>query len=212
MKLLLLLILLLFSLNVNASWQTYQNDLSNTGSANGTGYFPLRTANFSNELYGMDFQPLIDDINNDGYNEIIIFSNDFLKIFDYELNLLEEKFIGTILGQPAIFNNKIIFNSRINDKNYFFAYQYNNSNLQHNFNITLSNDADFGGIKCLNLDGDNSCVFKDKLNYIHIVNIDSKTDSSYNTSIYNETRETVPAVGDIDNDGNYEAVWWFNED
>ena len=212
MKLLLLLILLLFSLNVNASWQTYQNDLSNTGSANGTGYFPLRTANFSNELYGMDFQPLVDDINNDGYNEIIIFSNDFLKIFDYEINLIDEQYVGNLLGQPTIFNDNIIFNSRINDKNYFFVHQYSSSGLNQKFNITLGNDAGFGGIKCLNLNGINSCVFKDKLNYVHIVNIDSKIDNFYNTSVYNETRQTVPSIGDIDDDGNLEAVFWFNND
>ena len=66
----------------------------------------------------MDFQPLADDINNDGYNEIIIFSDDFLKIFDYELNLIDEKFVGNTLGQPTIFSGSIIFNSRINGKNY----------------------------------------------------------------------------------------------
>ena len=206
------IIFILSIINANASWQTFQNDLRNTGSANGTGYFPLATANFSNGLYGMDFQPLVNDINNDGYNELIIFSNDFLKVFDYELNLIDEKFTGTTLGQPTIFNNNLIFNSRINDKNYFFAYKLNNSTLQQKFNITLSNDADFGGIKCLNLNGSNSCIFKDKLSYIHIINIDSKTDENYTTSIYNETRQTVPAIGDIDNDGNPEAVFWFNND
>ena len=207
-----MLVFILLSFSVNASWQTYQNDLRNTGSANGTGYFPLNTANFSNDNFGMDFQPLVYDIDNDGHNELIIFSNDFLKVFDYELNLLEEKFTGTILGQPTIFNNKIIFNSRINEKNYFFVYQLNDSNLKQRFNITLNNDADFGGIKCLNLNGANSCIFKDKLNYIHIIDIDSKTNENYTTSIYNETRQTVPAIGDIDNDGNYEAVFWFNND
>ena len=63
---------------VNASWQTYQNDLRNTGSANGTGYSPLRTANFSDDSIGMDFQPLVDDLNKDGKNDIVIFSNDSL--------------------------------------------------------------------------------------------------------------------------------------
>ena len=206
------MILVLLITNVYASWQTYQNDLRNTGIANGSGYFPLRTTNPSTELYGMDFQALIDDLNSDGYNEIIIFSNDFLKIFDYELNLIDEKFVGAILGQPTIFNKNIIFNSRSNNKNYFFVYQLNNSNLQKKFNITLDNDADFSGIKCLNLDGVDSCVFKDKLNYIHVVNIDLEIGNSYNTSAYNETRQTVPAIGDIDNDGNYEAIFWFNND
>ena len=205
-------IFILLSLNVSSYWQTYQNDLRNTGNANGTGYFPLKTTNFSNELYGTDFQPSVDDINNDGYNELIVLSNGFLKIFDYGLNLLDEKFTGTILGQPTIFNDNIIFNSRINDKSYLFAYQYNSSGLNQRFNKTLSNDADFSGIKCLNLNGADSCVFKDKLNYVHIVDIDSKNDSSYATPAYNETRQTVPAIGDIDNDGNFEAVFWFNND
>src|SRR3989338_5218586 len=161
------IIFILLSLNVSSYWQTYQNDLRNTGIANGTGYFPIITSNFSNNLDGMDFQALVDDINNDGYSEIVIFSNDFVKIFDYELNLIDEKFAGTILGQPTIFNGYIIFNSRISNKNSFFAYKLNNSTLQQIFNITLANDADFSGIKCLNLDNVNSCIFKDKLNYVH---------------------------------------------
>ena len=40
----------------------------------------------------------------------------------------------------------------------------------------------------------------------------SKTDNSYSMSSYNERHQTVPAIGDIDNDGSYEAVFWFNED
>lgn len=209
---LLMLGFILFSLSASSYWQTYQNDLRNSGIANGTGFFPLKTANFSNGIFGMDFQPLIADINNDGYTEIIIFSNDFLKIFDHELNLIEEKFTGAVLGQPALFNGNIIFNSRIDGKNYFFAYQYNNSGLAPKFNVTLSNDADFGGIKCLNLNGNDSCVFKDKLNYVNIVDIGSKTGSSYKASDYNETRQTVPAIGDIDGDGSQEAVFWLNND
>ena len=201
---------LIFSVSANADWNTYENDLRNSASPDGIGYFPLKTANFSNELYGMDFQPLVDDINKDGYNEIVIFSNDFLKIFDYELNLIDEKFVGMLLGQPTIFNNKIVFNSKINDKNYFFAYQLNNLNLQQVFNITLSNDADFGGIKCLNLNGANICVFKDKINYVHIVNLTSKNDSAYLIPFNNnETHQTIPAIWDLDSDGNLDAVFWI---
>ena len=206
-----ILILILFSLSSNAGWQAYQNDLRNTGIANGTGYFPLKTTNFSNELYGMDFQPLISDINNDGYNELVIFYNELLKVFDYELSLIDEKFAGTLLGQPAVFNNNIIFNSRIDNKDYFFAYELNGSGLNQRFNVTLSNAADFSGIKCLNLNGTDSCIFKDKRNYVHIISLDSRIDNSYNTSVYNETRQTVPAIGDIDNDGSQEAVFWHNE-
>ncbi len=209
------LFFILLSFDVIASWQTFQNDLRNTGIRNGTGYFPLQTANFSVDL-GMDFQPLVDDLDANGNNEIVIFSNNSLIVFNSQLNILTQAKIGTILGQPALFNFdndnliEIIFNSRQNSTDYFFAYQFNNSNLKQEFNITLSNDANFSGIKCLN--AINSCVFKDKRNYIHIVNMTSKIDSSYNTSIYNETRQTVPAIGDIDGDGNYEAIFWFNND
>ncbi len=212
------LIFILLSFNSFAYWQTYQNDLRNTGNANGTGYFPLKTANFSDDSLGMNFQPLIGDINKDGSNEIVIFSNDSLIIFNPQLNVLSQTKIGSVPGQPALFDFdnddliEIIFNSRQNLTDYFFAYQYNNSNLRQEFNITLINEANFSGIKCLNANGTDLCVFKDKKNYVHIVNMDSKTDNYYNTSTYNETKQTIPAIGDIDNDGNAEAVFWFNND
>lgn len=205
-----LLISFLLSDAANASWQTFQNDLSNSGSSEEVGFFPLKTLNFSNEIYGSDFQPLIDDIDNDGRSELILFSNDFLKIFDYELNLMDEQFTGRLLGQPAIFNKSIIFNSKINATNYFFNYKYSNSGLKRILGILLSNDADFSGIKCLKLNESNYCVFKDKLNYVHVIDIGTKTDNYYATSFYNETHQTVPAIGDIDNDGNIEAVFWHD--
>ncbi|MBI2653634.1 hypothetical protein HYX02_02370 [Candidatus Woesearchaeota archaeon] len=211
------LIFVISSYNVFASWQTYQNDLRNSGTANGTGYFPLNTANFTEDNLGMEFQPLVEDLNLDGKAEIVIFANNSLIVFDPQLKILNQTKTGAILGQPALFDFdsdnlvEIIFNSIQNSTDYFFAYQYNNSNLRQEFNITLNNEANFSGIKCLNLNGTNSCVFKDKRNYVHIVNMASKTDISYNTSAYNETKQTVPAIGDIDNDGRYEAVFWFDE-
>ncbi|MBI2660488.1 hypothetical protein HYX07_04970 [Candidatus Woesearchaeota archaeon] len=218
MKFYLSLVLFLFlATNSYAYWQTYQNDLRNTGASNGTGYFPLKTSNFSDDSLGMDFQLLADDLNADGKNEIVIFSNNSLIVFNLQLKILNQTRVGNIQGQPALldFDNdnliEIIFNARQNSTDYFFAYQFNNTKLQQEFNITLS-DANFSGIKCLNLNGTNSCIFKDKLNYIHLINLTSRTDSSYNTSIYEERMHTIPAIGDIDNDGNMEAVWWFDED
>ena len=213
-----LIILVLLTINANAFWQTYQNDLRNTGAANGTGYFPLRTANFSDDSIGMDFQPLVDDLDRNGNNEIVIFSNNSLVIFNPQLDVLTQTKVGSILGQPALFNFdddnpvEIIFNSRQNLTDYFFVYQYNESKLNQEFNITLPYEANFSGIKCLNLNGTDSCVFKDEKNYIHVINLSSKADSFYNTSIYDEIQQTVPAIGDIDDDGSLEAVFWFNED
>src|SRR3989344_2708169 len=218
MKLLLLLItvLLLFPSSY-AAWQTYQNDLRNTGFSDGNGYFPAKTSNFTSEL-GMNFQPLADDLDSDGNNEIVMFANNSLIILNKELEILSQTRICSILGQPTLFNLdndsmvEIIFNARQISGDYFFAYQLNNSALQQEFNITLSNDANFSGIKCLNLNGTDTCIFKDKQNYINIINIGSRNINIYNTSAYNESRHTVPAIGDIDNDGRYEAVWWFNID
>ncbi len=209
---LVLLIFALLSFGVSASWVTYQSDLRNSGVGDGIGYFPLETANYSNDAEGMDFQPLIYDFDSDGKSEIVIFSEGFLKVFDYKLDLLDEEFVGTLLGQPTVFEDKIIFNSRNGNESRLFAYRYSDANLEEEFSIALANDADFGGIKCLNIDGTDFCVFKDKLNYVHVVDIDSRIDSFYNTSSYNERRQTVPAIGDIDDDGSYEAVFWLDKD
>ena len=75
MRFFIILFFILMSLNVNASWETYQNDLRNSGASDDVGYFPLETANFTNDELGMDFQPLVTDLNSDGKNEIVIFSN-----------------------------------------------------------------------------------------------------------------------------------------
>src|SRR3989338_7882366 len=217
MRFLYLLVIFILAIPLSyASWQTYQNDLGNTGTSNGTGYLPLNTANFSIDL-GMDFQPLADDLDLNGKNEIVIFSNDFLIILSPQLDILNSVKTGAVLGQPALFNFdndyniEIIFNARQNSIDYFFAYQLNNSALQQEFNITLSHEANFSGIKCFKANN-SYCAFKDELNYVNVVDIAFRTGSTYNTSAYKEARHTVPAIGDIDNDGNLEAVFWFNED
>ncbi len=213
-----LVIFILFSLASDASWDTYENNLRNTGTSNATGYFPLKTANFTNDYFGMNFQPLVDDIDNDGNNEILIFSNNSLIVFNPQLEVKSQTKVGNIMGQPTLFNfdndslMEIMFNARQNSSFYFFAYQLNNSVLKQEFNVSLPYDANFSGIKCLKLGSSGICVFKDKLNYVHVIDLSAKTDSSYSTSNFNETKQTVPAIGDIDNDGNLDAVFWYNND
>jgi hypothetical protein len=50
----------------------------------------------------------------------------------------------------------------------------------------------------------------DNARYVHIVNLSSKIDNSYNTSAYNDTQEKIPAIGDLHNNGSKEAVFWFD--
>ena len=90
--------------------------MRNIANSNGAGYFPLKTANFSNNDFGTDFQPLASDLDSDGKNEIIIFSNNSLVIFNPQLEIKSQAKIGSILGQPTLFNlngtANIIFNAR----------------------------------------------------------------------------------------------------
>src|SRR3989338_3705446 len=213
------LVLILSLLTVFAHWEQFQNDELNNGKANGTGYFNERAIKSMNDsLNGMGFQPLVSDIDNNGKKEIVIFSGNYLKLFDNRLNLVNERFVGNLLGQPTIYNidddnfKEIIFISNVSSVDYFFAYQYNSSGFKHEFNFTVSNGGIGSGIKCIGIGSTDACVFMDNAQYVHIVNLTSKTDSSYNTSVYTDTQEKVPAIGDLHGNNSLEAVFWFNED
>ena len=216
MKGVIVFLLLVLAPSANAVWEQFQNDQLNTGRASGAGYFNSKSiANFSINN-GTNFQPLVSDINNDGKTEIIIFFNDSLGIFNPALDLIGEKIVGKLQGQPAIYDidddpqKEIIFISNISSTGYFFAYQYNGSFAQE-FNFTVANGGVGSGIKCISIGSTKSCVFIDNKQYVHIVNLSSREDSSYNTSAYIDTREKVPAIGDLGNDGGLEAVFWFDE-
>lgn len=217
-KLLLLALALVLSFSYAYSWEQFQNNEVNTGKANGTGYFhegAIKSLNDS--LNSMDFEPLVSDVDNNGKNEIIIFSGNYLKLFDNKLSLLDEKFVGNLLGQPTVFNidndlfKEIIFISNISGADYFFAYEYNNTNFNHEFNFTVANRGIGAGIKCTGIGNTNACIFMDNAQYIHIVNLSSKTDSSYKTSSYNDTMEKIPAIGDLHGNGSLTAVFWFDK-
>ncbi|MBI2651117.1 hypothetical protein HYX01_01475 [Candidatus Woesearchaeota archaeon] len=199
-----------------ADWETYQGDLQNRGIAKGIGYLGSRDfVNVTIYNEGTNKQPLIADINKDGKNEIIIFSSNYLKIFNSDLNLIEEKFVGKLQGQPIIFNidddefKEIVFISNISAMPYFFAYEFN-QNFKQEFNFSIANSAVGSGVKCTLMADTKICVFMDNSQYVHIVNLSSKTDSSYYTSPYNDTKEKIPSIADLHNDNSLEAVFWFD--
>ena len=212
-----LTILILLSFSAEASWLTYQNDLKNTGQSDGTGYFPLQTANFTDESNGMDFQPLTGDLDGNGNKEIVIFSNDSLIVYNPQLEIVKQAKVGAILGQPELFNFdddiqiEIIFNSGSDSEGYFHAYQFSNSELSEEFEIQLEGYANFSGVKCLEIDSSPFCIFKDRSNYIHVIDMAARTDSPSFTSGYNATAYSVPAIGDIDDDGSQDAVFWHDQ-
>jgi len=198
-------------------WQTYSNNPQNIANQTGTGYFNTRNlTEIINSIEGFNHQPMIEDINQDGYDNIILFLGNYLKIFDHELNLIDEKLIGQIQGQPALYNidedsfMEIIFISNISSADYFFAYEYNASDFKQEFNVTIPNNASGSGIKCTSLENTKACIFMDNQQYVHIVNMSSKTGKSYNTSVYTDTYEKVPAIGNLHNNGAEQAVFWFD--
>ncbi len=211
--------LILILLISNAySWEQFQNNELNNGKANGTGYFnAMAITSLNDSLNGMNFQPLISDINNDGKNEIIVFSGNYLKILDNELSLIGEQFTGKLQGQPVIFNidndnfKEIIFISNISNVDYFFAYEYNKTGFNQEFNFTVPNGGIGSGIKCTGIGTTDICIFMDNAQYLHIFNLTSKTDSSYNTSAHTNTRERIPAIADLHNNGSLQAVFLFDE-
>ena len=176
MKKLLLLVLILVLPQAYSSWTTYQGDLRNSGVSYDIGYFPTNLVNFTVN-FGTELQPLVDDLNLDGKNDIIIFNNETLYILDAQLNIQSQIKVGNVSGQPAIFNTdsdsfkEIVVNSYQKPDSYFFAYQYDTS-LSQEFNLSLNRDAYRSGIKCV--DGLRLCVFKDSFNYVHLVDIESR--------------------------------------
>ena len=200
-----LLVFVLFGSLATASWDTYQNSLGSSGSTDETGNFPAETSNFNDSSLGMNFQPLVDDLDANKSREIVIFSNDSLIVFNKKLSILSQLKVGALLGQPALFdfdndkNIEIIFNARQGSLIIFFAYEYSEKSLKQKFNISLPRDSNLSGIKCLKLNNTPICVFKDKQNYVHIVDLDAKNDTSYNTSVKQEIFYTVPAIGDLHN-------------
>ena len=217
-KSLFFLIIVLILPDVYSSWEQFQSDDFNSGKAEGTGYFNARAIRSSNDsMNGMNYQPLVSDIDNNGKNEIVIFFGNYLKIFDNQLNLINEEFVGKIQGQPTILDidedsfREIIFISNITSTPYFFAYEYNSDSFNQEFNFTVLNGGIGSGIKCTALGNTKVCVFMDNAQYVHIVNLTSKLDNSYNTSVYTDTQEKIPAIGDLHNNGSLEAVFWFDE-
>ncbi|MEK6869105.1 MAG: hypothetical protein AABX74_02665, partial [Nanoarchaeota archaeon] len=62
-------------LGKTSEWAGYCNDGNNLCRQSGTSYFSNAGTASANSSEGMEFEPLVADINNDGKNEIIIFSN-----------------------------------------------------------------------------------------------------------------------------------------
>ena len=139
-------------------------------------------------------------------------------IYNDSLGLINEKDVGTLVGQPAIYNIDtdnnlgIIFNANVSSASYLMAYEYNND-FTKQCNVTISNGLSGAGIKCADIGTTKSCFFKDQKNVFYNFNMSSCTQkASLATNDKEDTKPTVPSILDYDNDGKMEGLWWFNND
>jgi hypothetical protein len=199
-------------------WTQYQADPYNSGSASGTGYIGTSTFdNYTNYSYSYNFEPLVLDVNNDENKEIIIFDSGNLILLDNKLRLVDMIEVGSLQGQPTSYNIdgdpyiKILFISNHSINLHFFSYMYNGSDFIQELNISLNKSAINSGIKCTEIGSSDVCIFMDNSQYVNLVNLSSSDIFSYNTSSYIDTNEKIPAIGDLHNDGEKQAVFWFDE-
>src|SRR3989338_8202273 len=127
------------------AWEQYQNDNLNTGRTDGIGNFNNFKGNITISE-GFDFQPLVSDLDGDGSNEIIIFSDDTLMVLDKRLNEIDSSAVGIVLGQPIVFDTdgdslkEVIFASNISFDDCFLVYGFNGS-LIKKINLSIENGA-----------------------------------------------------------------------
>ncbi|MEK0371122.1 MAG: hypothetical protein QQN55_08215, partial [Nitrosopumilus sp.] len=205
-------------LGKTSEWVEACNVENNLCRQSGKGYFGISSIENKSSAYGMNFEPIVADINNNGKNEIVIFSNSKLKIFNYSLGLIDETTIGRLVAQPTIFNMdsdinlEIIFMTNISSTSYLMAYEYS-SGFTQQCNLTINNGASGSGIRCVDIGNTKSCFFKDQKNVFYSINMANCTqNANLTTNNKEDTTPTVPSIVDYDKDGKLEGVWWFNND
>lgn len=229
-KYLILVLLFLVLIPIaSASWMRYQNDLGNRG------FEPVMVSQWNETgvlteiAEGANFQPLIFDADGDNNTEIIISSGNFLKVYEYDSNLLvlkDELNMGSAqdVMMTSTFdldgNGFIEFVGVFNSKN-ITVFEFNSSNSLNIIRTNTISDYIFKtGITCLNhsgvlgcyagaWNGTNSSVIEynpltNGIAYYHVSNNDV-------FSTTNGARISPPAA-DIDRDGFQEIVFIYDKD
>ena len=205
------LMLLLFALSLilittaaasfTNEWGEYQDDASNRGFVHDeTGHFTSIETQWST-TNGMSYQPLIANVTGNSDKEIIIYSGNYLQLYDNELRLLDEINIGFPLqSQPTLYKPEH------NNITYIAFVANNNLTIYDGELIKITNIS-------LNItSGGNATGVRYKNDYLYVITRSSATTNRYykiNTSftIINNSLITsgkikgIPAISDIDNDG-----------
>lgn len=178
----------------------------------------------TNNSEGQNYVPIIEDIDNDHDNELIIFSNDNLIIYDSRLRQEASLEVGTLRGQYDVKDIdkddhiEIIAVTREDNKDNFTIFEYdgNKINKENSFDVTSQGGTQ--DIICLDFDKDNNveCIYRDYYGFVHSYQYDaiSKEDDELKIDISGESISSavnmVPDVLDFDNDDDLDALFWFN--
>ena len=197
------------------SWETFQYDYSSSGYSPGVGYLGSTVLdNFTNWSVGMDYQPMVADISADGAKEIVIFSDDYLYLFDKQLNYIASLEVGSLEGQFDIENMDddpyIEIIAIVDD--HLTVWQYDGE-FSVEFSLDVSSQGGYQQLRCLDFDDDSKkeCLYRDYYGIIHSYEINSSDELNIDIKEGdNDKNNIVPSVVDFDNDGDKDALFWFN--
>lgn len=220
MKKILSLLLLLFCIGT-VSVHAYLEHTEYGGNSGNTHRITLNSRGFSFNSsvefpHGQDhrLEPMIGDFVGFSNLQLLIWENQNL----FLVNLTDigstsngiqlQMLLGVDLeGQPSMYGNDYI--SLVDDGSnaYFYRIEFNatNYNVSYNFTAGTTGQLDGQGVRCY---GD-YCVFMDINNTIFRVDMNNNIFTKYPTIDDNENNYDLrtPSIGDIDKDGNYEAVF-----
>lgn len=198
------------------SWLTYQKDGASTGVQDGSSNIVNAPINeFFHLMSANSFQPLIEDIDLDGKQDVIIFSGSHLRIFDQYMQLKAEFAIGALLGQPSLAQYdsdqfiEIVGVISVNGSNTYVVVEYTGGvgGFSVQQQISLGNDK--GNLKCVDFSGDgyDDCLLRDANGVLRGFNQNGQffsLDVSGGTGV--DSVFAILSFSDIDRDGIIDGV------
>src|SRR3989338_6699825 len=211
-------------LTVFAQWVEYGSNQEATHhlpATNNSG-FEFNSLNLS---IGQDFELVIADIVGDNKLEMLLWNDTKLELINLSSGTSIAAFSlnARLLGHPTYYNNRyyaIVSQLDAPTGAYFYEIFVNSSSYNVTYNFSINEDLNLGrseGVKCTLDNGVNYCLFMDRNSTIYRVNLDNNTYTQFPTTdrklnningldVYGNHKR-VPAIGDICNDGNKEAVF-----
>ena len=213
----------------DSEWTDFNKNKLSYGIAPGNGYFSKSGINsIVYNSSGADFQPMVADIDNNGENELVVFFNKSLILFDKNLKIGAQAQVGNLRGQFDIENMdddaylEIIGVVNNSGKDNFTIFEFNGSNFKIETSFEVASQNGFQDIMCLDFDKDNSkeCIFRDFNGIVHSyqINATNANDDELNANIsdatdnvYGSSVNTAPSFVDFDRDNDLDALFWFND-